>query len=89
MEKSIGTHLLITEFRFFSQFMPQVYKMKHLATQSGLFGNRALGKYWTEHMLGYLTQPVGLNVLPNMLGCFKSTFVHNWWCSGQSSKYSI
>ncbi len=27
-------------------------------TQLGLFGNPALGKYWTEHMLGYF-DPAG------------------------------
>ncbi len=36
--------------------MSVLYTLKNAGlktTQFGLFGNPALGKYWTEHMLGY------------------------------------
>ncbi len=34
--------------------MPEDWKNAGLkTTQHGLFGNPALGKYWTEHKLGY------------------------------------
>jgi len=39
----------------------QTYTLKNAGlktTQFGLFGNPALGKYWTEHMLGYF-DPAG------------------------------
>ncbi len=39
-------------------------------TQLGLFGNPALGKYWTEHMLCYFTQQVGLKVFTKHAGLF-------------------
>ncbi len=38
-----------------------MYTLKYAGlktTQLGLFGNPALGKYWTEHMLGYF-DPAG------------------------------
>ncbi len=55
-------------------FCPCVLTLKNAGlktTQLGLFGNPALGKYWTEHMLGYFDS-AGLVkcFLPNMLVCF-------------------
>ncbi len=45
-------------------------------THLGLFGNPALGKYWTEHMQGYFDR-AGLVqcFLPNMLGCFIKKYI--------------
>ncbi len=40
-------------------YFPNTLKNAGLkTTQLGLFGNPALGKYWTEHMLGYF-DPAG------------------------------
>ncbi len=39
-------------------------------TQLGLFGNPALGKYRTEHMLGYFDPDGWVKCLSNMLCCF-------------------
>ncbi len=46
---------------FHNYLLQCLYTLKNVGlktTQLGLFGNPALGKYWTEHMLGYF-DPAG------------------------------